>query len=100
MKYRVGVAVGLIATILYFDLTKEYYQQIMGYFDVITFWKTPETVRLIAPIIAIIISFTFSCLIFGNQTAVMRTFSRSKTKVLSNTMCHHVYIYIYIYIYI
>ena len=76
MKYRVGVAVGLIATILYFDLTKEYYHQIMGYLDVISFWKIPETVGLVAVQQALYRSRFLTWTPFGSHTAVRRTFSK------------------------
>lgn len=42
MKYRTAVFIGLISTIVYFDVTKEYNEQIWQCCEDLMFWKSNE----------------------------------------------------------
>ena len=44
MRYKEAVFVGLIATILYFDVTKEYKEQILQFSENLMIWRTSESV--------------------------------------------------------
>lgn len=44
MKYKAAVFVGLVATILYFDVSKEYKEQIWQYSENLMVWRTAESV--------------------------------------------------------
>ena len=44
MKYRVAIFVGLTATIIYFDVTKDYNEQIWQQCENLMVWRTKESV--------------------------------------------------------